>query len=146
MDVYESLRSLLFHLSPLPPHPPLMITRPVVQAWPCLTRVPRPIAGQHHVASEWGSSSRYVTQTPQWAAADAEIKVPSGENTELKRSPFKTWSRSVHSHSCYAYCQGFLPCLFLPFRSIRLDFFLKLLPIFPVLAVANTWFLCRPAE
>ena len=27
--------------------------------------------------------------TPQWGAADAEIKVPSGENTELKRSPFK---------------------------------------------------------
>ena len=26
---------------------------------------------------------------PQWGAADAEIKVPSGENTELKRSPFK---------------------------------------------------------
>ena len=26
---------------------------------------------------------------PQWGAADAEIKAPSGENTELKRSPFK---------------------------------------------------------
>ena len=24
----------------------------------------------------------------QWGAADAEMKVPSGENTELKRSPF----------------------------------------------------------
>ena len=64
--------------------------------------------------------------------------VPSGENTELKRSPFKAWSRSVYSHTCYAYCQGFLPCLFLPFRSIHLHS--------PVLAVANTWFLCRPAE
>ena len=60
---------------------------------------------------------------PQWGAADAEIKVPSGENTELKRSPFKAWSRSVYSHTCYAYCQGFLPCLFLPFRSIHLHFF-----------------------
>ena len=30
---------------------------------------------------------------PQWGAADAEIKVLSGENTELKRSPFKAWSR-----------------------------------------------------
>ena len=30
---------------------------------------------------------------PQWGAADAEIKVPSDENTELKRSPFKAWSR-----------------------------------------------------
>ena len=44
---------------------------------------------------------------PQWGAADAEIKVPSGDNTELKRSPFKAWSRSVYSHTCYAYCQGF---------------------------------------
>ena len=46
---------------------------------------------------------------PQWGAADAEIKVPSGENTELKRSPCKAWSRSVYSPTCYAYCQEFLP-------------------------------------
>ena len=59
----------------------------------------------------------------QWGAADTEIKVPSGENTELKRSPFQAWSRSVYSHTCYAYCQGFLPCLFLHFRSIHLHFF-----------------------
>ena len=26
---------------------------------------------------------------PQWGAADAEVKVPSGESTELKRSPLK---------------------------------------------------------
>ena len=51
--------------------------------------------------------------TPQWGAADTEIKVPSGENTELKCSPFKAWSKSVYSHTCYAYCQGFLSCLFL---------------------------------
>ena len=31
--------------------------------------------------------------SPQWGAADAEVKVPSGENTELKRSPFKVWGR-----------------------------------------------------
>ena len=58
--------------------------------------------------------------------ADAEIKVPFDENTELKRSPFKAWSRSVCSHTFYAYCQGFLPCLFLPFRSIHLHFFQSL--------------------
>ena len=46
---------------------------------------------------------------PQWGAADAEIKVPSGENTELKRSPFQAWSMSVYSHACYAYCEGVLP-------------------------------------
>ena len=28
-------------------------------------------------------------QSLQWEASDAEIKVPSGEVTELKRSPFK---------------------------------------------------------
>ena len=27
--------------------------------------------------------------TPQWGAEDAEIKVPSDENIELKGSPFK---------------------------------------------------------
>ena len=83
---------------------------------------------------------------PQWGAADAEIKVPSGENTELKRSPFKAWSRSVYSHTCCAYCQRFLSCSFLHFRSIHLHFFQNLSRFFPALAVANTWFLCRPAE
>ena len=67
-----------------------------------------------------------VCGIPQWGAADAEIKVPSDENTELKGSPFKAWSRSVYSHTCYAYCQGFLPRLFLPFRSIHLHFFQNL--------------------
>ena len=82
----------------------------------------------------------------QWGAADAEIKVPSGENTDLKRSPFKTWSRSVYSHTCYAYCQGISSLLIstLPVHSPA--FLPKPLPISPVLAVANTWFLCRPAE
>ncbi len=76
----------------------------------------------------------FLTYPPQWGAADAEIKVPSGENTELKRSPFQAWSRSVYSHTCYAYCQGFLPCLFLPFQSIHLHFFQNLSQFFPVLA------------
>ena len=80
----------------------------------------------------------HLLSTPQWGAADAEIKVPSGENTELKRSPFKAWSRSVYSHTCYAYCQELLPRLFLPFRSIHLHFFQNLSQFFPVLAVANT--------
>ena len=79
----------------------------------------------------------YFTPPPR-GAADAEIKVPSGENTNRKRSPFKAWSRSVYSHTCYAYCQEFLPHLVLPFRSIQLHFF-KTSPIFfPVLAVAIT--------
>ena len=31
--------------------------------------------------------------SPQWGAADAEIKVPSGENIQLKRAPLKAWDR-----------------------------------------------------
>ena len=34
----------------------------------------------------WASRPR---NTPQWGAADAEIKVPSDENTDLKGSRFK---------------------------------------------------------
>ena len=62
--------------------------------------------------------------------------------------PFKAWSRSECSHACNAYCQGFLPRLFLHFESIHLHFLSKTPPVFffPVLAVANTWFLSRPAE
>ena len=66
-----------------------------------------------------------------------KLKVPSGENTELKRSPFKAWSRSVYSHICYAYCQGFLFLLIstLPVHSPAI--FPKPLAIYPVLAIAN---------
>ena len=69
---------------------------------------------------------RLTSWTPQWGAADAEIEVPSGENTELKRSTFKALSRSAYSHTCYAYCEGFLPRLFLPLRSIHQHFFQNL--------------------
>ena len=77
-----------------------------------------------YVASDGAAS--VIIKYPQWGAADAEIKVPSDENTELKHSPFKAWSKSVYSHVCYAYRQGFLLCLFLPFRSIHLHFFQNL--------------------
>ena len=66
------------------------------------------------------------------------IKVLFVENTELKGTLFKAWSRSVYSHTSYAYCQGFLPCLFLPFWSIHLHFPKTSSDFFPVLAVANT--------
>ena len=42
------------------------------------------------------SSDHFPCVTLQWGAVEAEIKVPSGENTELKRSPFIAWSRSVY--------------------------------------------------
>ena len=76
-----------------------------------------------HTVAVWLIQCFFVRLAPQWGAADAEIKVPSGENTELKRSPFKAWSRLVYHRTCYAYCQGFRPCLFPPFRSIHLHFF-----------------------
>ena len=81
---------------------------------------------------EWLGSvnTLWPVSSPQWGAADAEIKVPSGKNTELKRSPFKAWSRLAYSHTCYAYCQGFLPCLLLPFRSMHLHFFQNLSRLF----------------
>ena len=83
--------------------------------------------------------------TPQWEAADAEIKVPSGENTELKRSPFKAAvDQYIAIHATLTARDFFLAYFYpsSPFTSI----FPKLLPILLVLAVANTWFLCRPAE
>ena len=63
---------------------------------------------------------------PVLAACSGELrmqkfKVPSGENTELKRSPFKAWSRSVYSLTCYTYCHGFLP-YFYPFHSFTCIF------------------------
>ena len=71
---------------------------------------------------DWVSNSAL-----QWGAADAEIKTPSGENTELKRSPFEAWSRSVYSHTCYAdfFLANFFPsspmaCIFS--KTSRLSF------------------------
>ena len=42
----------------------------------------------------------------------------------------RTTCPSHRRHRCYACCQGFLPCLSLPFRSTHLHFFSKHLPIF----------------
>ena len=55
-----------------------------------------------------------ATLTPQWGAAFAEIKVSSGENTELKGSPFKTWSRSVYCHPCTFTARDFFLANFYP--------------------------------
>ena len=75
---------------------------------------------------ELNAEPSVLVGTPQWEAADAEMKVLSGESTELKRSPIKAWSRSVSSHTCYAYYQEFSPRFFLPFQSIHLHFFQNL--------------------
>ena len=44
-------------------------------------------------------------------------------------------------HATFTARDFFLACLFLHFRSIHLHFFQNLSRFFPVLAVANTWFL-----
>ena len=63
--------------------------------------------------------------SPQWGAADAEIKVPSGENTELKRSPLKPRvGQSIAMHATlnardffvYFYISGPFNCIF--FQSL----------------------------
>ena len=91
-----------------------------------------------------GYSSRYkllckLRRAPQWGAADAEIKVPSVENMELKGSPFKAWSRSVCSHTCYADCQEISSLLIstLPVRSLAFSP-KKLSRVFSVLVVTYT--------
>ena len=129
------LRSQLLHLNTRLPKPCQVIVALAFIHW------------SYHGTKRNLASWCLVLSPPalQWGAADAEIKVPSGENTEHKHSPFTAWSRSLYSLTCYAFCQGFFPCLFLPFWSIHLHFFPKHL-ISSVLAVANTWFLCRPAE
>ena len=66
------------------------------------------------ISTLYSASCFLTTASTQWGAA--EIKVPSGENTELKHSPFKAWSWSVCNHTC----------LFLSFRSIHLHFFQNL--------------------
>ena len=76
--------------------------------------------------------------SPQWGAADAEIEVPSGENTELKRFPFNAWSRSVYSLTCYAYCWEFFLAYFYPSGPFTCIFSKTSPNFFPVLAVANT--------
>ena len=84
-----------------------------------------------------------LEDTSQWGAVDTEIKVPSGENTELKHSPFKACSRSVYSHTCHAYFHKFLP-YFYP-SSLFLHFFQNL-PIFSCIGCSWHRFQCRPAE
>ena len=81
----------------------------------------------------------------QWGAAYAEIKVPSGENTELKRSPLKPLVGQY-----IAIMLHLLPGIFsLPISTLPVHspaFFPKPFLISSVLALANTWFLCRSAE
>ena len=78
----------------------------------------------------------------QWGTVAAGIKDPSIENLKFKDSPFKVWSRSEYSRTCFTYCQELLPWtifyLLGPFIFYFFSFFQSLFRIFPGLAVANT--------
>ena len=100
----------------------------------------RPLIWKHSKPTT-STATTSTSMTPH-----SEIKVPSGENTELKGSPFKARSRSVYSHTCYGYCQGFLSCLLLPFRSIYLHFFQNLSRFFSCVGWGQHRFLRRRAE
>ena len=50
----------------------------------------------------------------------------------------------IAMHAALTARDFFLAYFYLPVHSPA--FFPKPLPVFPVMAVANTWFLCRPAE
>ena len=78
-----------------------------------------------------------VVVPPQWGTADAELKVPSVENTELKDSPFKAWGRSVLSHT-YMAARDFFLANFYPSGPFTCIFFQNLSQVFNVLATANT--------
>ena len=56
-----------------------------------------PVNAYHSASSIVTSDiTAVVLVTPHWGAADAEIKVPSGENTELKRSPHLVRAQSFN--------------------------------------------------
>ena len=72
--------------------PPLCISHHRIQSFSVLVFVlflPPFLNCHFHVAPFFCIVSFVASSTLQWATADAEIKVPSVENTELKGSPFK---------------------------------------------------------
>ena len=83
--------------------------------------------------------------TSQWGAADAEIKVLSGENTELNRSLFKAWSSQYIAIHATLTARDFFLVYFYPSGSFTC-IFPERLPFSSVLAVAYTWILCKLAE
>ena len=85
-------------------------------------------------------SQHHHQELPQWGAADAEIKVPSDENTELKRV-----GQYIAIHAALT-ARDFFLAYFYPSGPFTCICFSKSLLIASVLAMANTWFLCRPAE
>ena len=72
-----------------------------------------------------------MLSSPQWGAADAEIKVPSDENTELKVLPLKPGvGQYIGIHATLTARDFFLAYFYTPGPFICI-FFPKPLPIFP---------------
>ena len=97
------------------------------------------LAGNLGTALSYKVVSSNLCGHPQWGAADAEIKVPSGENTELKRSPLKPGiGQSIAIHAtltardfflAYFYPSGPFTCIF---SKTSPDFLLRWLWLTPV--------------
>ena len=77
----------------------------------------------------------------QWGGADTEMKVPSGENTELKRSPFKAWNSQYIAIHATLTARDFFLANFYPSSPFTCIFSKTSPESFPVLAVANTCYL-----
>ena len=58
-----------------------------------------------------------------WELRTQKIKFHLVRTQSLNVLPLKPTEGPVYSQTCYVQCQGFLPCLFLHFRSIHLHFF-----------------------
>ena len=72
--------------------------------------------------SERNKRNKHVIQS---LLAIANINSHLVRTQSLNVLPLRPGVGQYISHTCYAYYQGFLPCLFLPVRSIRLHLFFK---------------------
>ena len=79
-----------------------------------------------------------LVKSPQWGTAVAEIKVPSGENTGLKRSPFQPGAGPYIAMHATVTDRDFFFANFYHSGPFNCIFFQNLTPVFPVLAVAET--------
>ena len=79
-----------------------------------------------------------VGRRPHWGSAEAEIKVPSVENTELKGSPFKVRRGQYVAIYATLTARDFFLANFYPSGPFAFIFFKSLSRVFPVLVVANT--------
>ena len=88
------------HLCYVPRHETLM------SVWGPAAFIPSAVFCVHVSAVSLSSDS-----FPRWGTVDAEIKVSSLENPELRNVlHLKPVVGSEYSHACFAHCQEFLPC------------------------------------